>query len=246
VPPLRTPPTATPPSVAPLPVDPEEPPPSLAPSVQTIDAAILRQALSRGVPLTAELPVPGPTSPAGMMWWGFEHKRRAYSNAGNEVTVVADGSGMAVAQPTPNRERYLFPVQLRHAQVAFELSGESVNVRQSNGVGFTAQYVPLAGQIELDKVSGDWRNAQWFVQLLPQSVAKRPDLVRVCWHVNLPDLEQSAPAFEGDNVVSDTIPAGPTIRRLQCSVHRRSDGQDVGAKVIDDVSGAVTTYSAEW
>jgi hypothetical protein len=121
-----------------------------------------------------------------------------------------------------------------------------VNVRAANGVTFAATYVPLSGQIELDKVVGDWRNGQWFVQLLPQAVEDRPDLVRVCWHVNLPDSEQTAPAFEGDSAVQILIPAGPTIRRLQCSVHRRDDGRDVGGKVIDDVSGAVATYSAEW
>lgn len=243
--PAGQPPVATPALPSP-PIDPDEPPPAASPVVQTVTGPELQGALQQGVPHSEAFPNPGPVSPTSIMWWGFQHTRRLYSGS-KELTIFAEGAYVTVGEVMQDSGSFLLPVQLRRSLLTLELNGASVKVREANGVAFPATDVPLAGEFQLDKVAGEWRSGDWFVQLLPQGVDGRPDLLRLCWHVHLPDLEQSQPAFGEDNrIVQRVIPAGPAVRRLQCSLHRRSDGKDVGGKVIDDVAGRITTYAAQW
>ena len=158
----------------------------------------------------------------------------------------AEPTGVTVGAVSPPGE-FLFPVLLRRSLVATEMIGPSINVLVANRVTFQAYYAPLTGLIQLDEVAAVWRMGQWFVQLIPQSVPGDSAIFRTCWHVYLPDIDQSQPASgDGGTIEPVVIPAGEPIRRLQCSEHRRSDGVDIGGYMVDDIAGAVTTYRTTW
>ena len=105
----------------------------------------------------------------------------------------------------------------------------------------TGASLTLPATITLDQALNTWSNGDQYTRLIPQSVDGRPDIFRLCWLSRLHDL----------GIVSSVtgavlVPAGPDLFRLSCSEHRRSDGKDVGAYIVDDVGGRVTTYYGSW
>jgi hypothetical protein len=128
----------------------------------------------------------------------------------------------------------------------------TVDTTGSDGVidAVTANGLPLVGpQLDLrnvdpsvDTTAGTWSNGAWSAQLIVQS-AESPDLMRVCWNVNLPP---PAPVRgpPGAPVNSpDTVP----LRRLMCGVYSRAQpGPDLGGHVEDDFNGEKRTFRGRW
>ena len=252
-PPSANPPAAQPPGTQPPEAEPPATQPPASPDPKaSVTGEALQRALANGVPLSAEFPTPGPTSFADVSWWTHEHTRRLTSEDGKrQMTMWTAATGATVGEAMPDSGGFLYPVLLRRSLLTTELSGPSINVQEANRVTFPAYYAPLTGLIELDQAAGEWRSGQWYVQLIPQSVADNPALFRVCWNVYLPDLEQTQPAFgDGSNIEQVVIPAGKPIRRLQCSVHRHSDGKDVGGYMVDgpveDLNKPGIIYTGAW
>jgi hypothetical protein len=94
----------------------------------------------------------------------------------------------------------------------------------------------------IDAAAGTWTSGEWFATLLLQSVANRPDLMRVCWDTQLPPPEP----VTGPPGFSPVVREAP-FKRLMCGVYSNSQpGPDVGGYVVDDFNGTVTTFSGTW
>jgi hypothetical protein len=201
----------------------------------------LKAALDRGVPLSEPLPMSAGVSPGAVAWWTFNKSRVITAPDGSELQVYADLSTVLAAKAY--REDTILPVQVRYSRLWLETTPTSVNVTEVMGpVVMPALAAPIAAALELGKPVGEWRNGEWFVRLVPRTVAGQPDLFAVCWEYRMPDLDRRAHVITDGGSEERLLPAGPPLQRVQCLRHRRSDAVDVGATVEE----AGMTYTGSW
>lgn len=81
-----------------------------------------------------------------------------------------------------------------------------------------------------EEPANTWTSGSSTASLVVQSVNGEPNLMRVCWRVNLPTSERVEP-----------------LKRLMCGVYDiRQPGKDVGGYVEDTIGSNVTAYTGSW
>jgi len=179
------------------------------------------------VPLAQPFPPNFGGGPAASISYQYENSRRVYASDGSEIRIRGENypsgdSSVIAGMPGGINETTGRPFLLRSSVVLFSVEGSTLTLND-----FPGPSLDLGGTLPLDQVAKQWGEGARYIQLLPQSIPGRPDDFRLCW------------LYRSDS-------AEPAVFRLQCSEHRRIDGVNVGAYVVDDVGGTKLTYAGTW
>ena len=90
-----------------------------------------------------------------------------------------------------------------------------------DGIFTSDEPFSFTGNYPLNQAAATFTGANAFYRLIPTDVPGRPDLLKVCSHME-----------------------SPVAKRLVCTIHRESDDLGIGVEVSDDIGGTVTFFSA--
>ena len=201
------------PSAGPAPAPGGASPVPAAPSAPTVPGTAVRAALEAGVS-----PDPAPENPTTDF-------RKVAAGPGTYYylgdALMSHSMGVGPSGPRPAAVVDIRP----------QMNNGVITSVKANGLDLAGSPLDLRfANLPIGEEAATWSSGSSSVALKVVSVNGQPNLMRVCWDVNLPSSERVEP-----------------MKRLMCGVYDiNQPGKDVGGYMEDTIGSNKTTYVGTW